>query len=305
MKQYTYFPGCSATGSAKALGLSVEAIAGPLGLELKELEDWTCCGSTPYGSLLEDEAVVVAARNLALADKTGIDMVTPCSSCFTTMVKAFDQLKEHEDLKSKVNEALAVAGLEFRGTSRVRLLTEVIYHDVTPEGLAQKVKKNLNGLKVASYYGCQAVRPYGFDNPEAPVSMDELVERMGGTPVNFPMKNRCCGSSLIITEEAAALSMVRKIIANAAENGADCIITPCPLCQTNLDAYQDSMNSKFGSSFRVPVLFVSQLIGLALGIDTLSLGLNTNIVPTAKVIEKINTAPAASVALNKSESPSA
>lgn len=289
MKQYTYFPGCSATGSAKALGQSVEAVAGPLGLELKELEDWTCCGSTPYGSLDEDESVVVAARNLALADKTGLDTVTPCSSCFTTLNKAYIHLKEHEAFMSKVNQALAVAGLEFKGNSKVRLLAEVIYHDVTPEELAKKVKKNLNGLKVASFYGCQMVRPYGFENPESPVSLDKIVESMGGTAVDFPMKNRCCGGSLIITEEALALGMMRKIFANAMENGAECIITPCPLCQTNLDAYQASVNGKFGTNFNLPVLFVTQLIGLALGIDTLSLGLNTNIVSTVKVIEKINT----------------
>lgn len=290
MKQYTYFPGCSATGSAKGLGLSVEATAKPLGIELKELEDWTCCGSTPYGSINEDEAVVVAARNLALADKTGLDLVTPCSACFTTLNKSYIHLKEDEKFASQVNQALAVAGLEFNGSTRVRLLAEVIYHDITPEGLAQKVKKNLNGLKVASFYGCQMIRPYGFDNPEAPDSLDKIVESMGGTAVNFPLKNRCCGGSLIITEEALALGMMRKIFANATENGAECIITPCPLCQTNLDAYQGSVNSKFGTDFHLPVLFVTQLIGLALGIDTLSLGLNTNIVSTAKVMDKISAA---------------
>jgi len=287
VKKYTYFPGCSATGSSKALSLSIDAIKKPLDIELTELADWTCCGSTPYGSLDEDEAIVVAARNLALAEKDGADLVTPCSNCYVTLQKANIHLKEHEGFRAKVNQALAVAGLEFHGKINVRLLTEVIYHDITPAELTQKVKNNLNGLKVASYYGCQMLRPYGFDNPEAPESLDKIVESMGGTPVNFPLKNRCCGGSLIIPEEASALKLMSKIFTNAKENGAECIITPCPLCQMNLDAYQSKVSSRYGLDLSIPVLFVSQLIGLALGIDTLSLGLNTNIISPQKVISHI------------------
>ena len=290
MKQYTYFPGCSSNSSAKALGMSVKAIEKPLDIELIELEDWTCCGSTPYGSLNEDESLLVAARNLALAEKKGLDLVTPCSSCFVVLNKANLHLKEHEKFKSKVNQALAAAGLEFQGKINVRLLPEVIFHDITPEGLARKVTRNLNGLKVASYYGCQMVRPYGFDNPESPTSLDKIVESIGGTAVPFQYKNRCCGGSLIIPEENAALNLMRKILANTLENGAECLITPCPLCQMNLDAYRIKVNGKFGTNFDIPVLFVSQLIGLALGIDAMSLGLKTNIVSPAKVIEKVNSA---------------
>jgi heterodisulfide reductase subunit B len=288
VKQYTYFPGCSSNSTAKALGMSVRAIAKPLDIELIELEDWTCCGSTPYGSLAEDESLLIAARNLALAEKQGRDLVTPCSSCFVVLHKANLHLKEHDKYRAGVNQALAAAGLEFQGKINVRLLPEVIYHDITPEKLAQKVTKNLNGLKVASYYGCQMVRPYGFDNPESPTSLDKIVDSLGGTAVPFQFKNRCCGGSLIIPEENAALNLMQKILTNAVENGADCLITPCPLCQMNLDAYRVKVNSKFGKNFNIPVLFVSQLIGLALGVDTASLGFRANVVSTAKVIELIN-----------------
>jgi len=288
VKQYTYFPGCSSNASAKALGMSVRAIEKPLDMALLELDDWTCCGSTPYGSLDEDEALLVAARNLALAEKKGLDLVTPCSSCFVVLHKANLHLKEDEKSRAMINRALAAANLEFHGNIKVRLLPEVIFHDITPDGLAKKVTRNLNGLKVASYYGCQMVRPYGFDNPESPTSLDKIVESLGGTAVPFQFKNRCCGGSLIIPEESSALNLMRKILANAAENGAECLITPCPLCQMNLDAYRIKVNGKFGTHFNIPVLFVSQLIGLALGLDTMSLGLNTNIVSAAKVIEKIN-----------------
>ena len=257
-------------------------------MELIELEGWTCCGSTPYGSLYELESIVVAARNLALAEKTGLDLVTPCSSCYVTLNKADMQLKDHPQLMAQVNEALAVVNLEYRGSVRVRHLTEVLVNDITPEVIASKVQRGLNGLKVAPYYGCQLVRPnYGFDDPEFPQSLDRLVECLEAEAVPFPLKNRCCGGSLIISEEDLALGLIRKLLNNAVENGAQCIATPCPLCQTNLDAYQSRVNSKFKASYNLPVLFITQLIGLALGIAPASLGLKTNIVSPSGVLDHI------------------
>ena len=288
MRYYTYYPGCSAEATAVGLGLSVEAIAKPLDMELIELEGWTCCGSTPYGSLDELESIVVAARNLALAEKTGLDLVTPCSSCFITLYQADIKLKDHPQLMAQINEALAVANLEYHGSVRVRHLTEVLVNDITPEVITTKVKRPLNGLKVAPYYGCQLVRPdYGFDDPEFPQSLDRLVECLGAKAVPFPLKNRCCGGSLIISEEDLALGLIRKLLDNAVENGAQCIVTPCPLCQTNLDAYQSRVNSKFKTHYNIPVLFVTQLIGLALGIAPAPLGLNTNIVSPSEVLDYI------------------
>jgi len=288
VKYYTYYPGCSAEATAVGLGLSVQAIAKPLDMELIELEDWTCCGSTPYGSLDELESICVAARNLALAEKTGLDLVTPCSSCFITLYQANIKLKDHPQLMAQINEALAVANLEYHGNLRVRHLTEVLVNDITPEVITTKVKRPLNGLKVAPYYGCQLVRPdYGFDDPESPQSLDRLVGCLGAEAVPFPLKNRCCGGSLIIPEEDLALGLLRKLLDNALENGAQCIVTPCPLCQTNLDAYQSRVNSKFKTHYHLPVLFITQLIGLALGVDPESLGLNTNIISPSEVLDYI------------------
>jgi len=288
VRYYTYYPGCSAEATAVGLGLSVQAIAKPLDMELIELEGWTCCGSTPYGSLDELESIVVAARNLALAEKTGLDLVTPCSSCFITLYQADIKLKDHPQLMAQINEALAVANLEYHGSVRVRHLTKVLVNDITPEVITTKVKRPLHGLKVAPYYGCQLVRPdYGFDDPESPQSLDRLVGCLGAEAVPFPLKNRCCGGSLIISEEDLALGLIRKLLDNALENGAQCIVTPCPLCQTNLDAYQSRVNSKFKTHYNLPVLFISQLIGLALGIAPESLGLNTNIVSPSEVLDYI------------------
>lgn len=288
MKYYCYFPGCSAEATAVGLGLSAQAIAKPLDIELIELEDWTCCGSTPYGSLDKLESILVAARNLALAEKTGLDMVTPCPSCFVTFYQANLYLKEHPQLMAQVNEALAVVDLVYNGNVRVRDLMEVLYNDVTPEVIASKVKRRLNGLKVAPYYGCQMIRPdYGFDDPESPQSLDRLVESLGAEAVPFPLKNRCCGGALVISEQSLAVDLMRKLLDNVVENGAECVVTPCPLCQMNLDAYQSSVNSKFKTDYNLPILFVAQLIGLALGIDAKSLGLKANIVSPDRLLDHI------------------
>lgn len=288
MKYYSYFPGCSAESTAIGLGLSTRAIAEPLDMQLIELEGWTCCGSTPYGSLDELEAVVVAARNLALAEKTGLDLVTPCSSCYVTLNKAAIYLEDHPQLKRQVNEALAVADLEYHGTLRIRHLVDVLLNDITPEVIVSKVQQELNGLKVAPYYGCQLVRPhYGPDDTESPQSLDLLVESLGAEAVPYPLKTRCCGGALIISEQSLALGLIRKLLDSAVRNGAQCIVTPCPLCQTNLDAYQSEVNSKFKTDYNLPVLFISQLIGLALGIAPISLGLRTNIVSPGEMLDYI------------------
>ncbi len=287
MKSYTYFPGCSSEATAVGLDVSTRAIAEALGMELKELEDWNCCGSTPYGSLDELEAIVVAARNLALAEKTGLDLVTPCSSCFVTLNKARVHMMEKPQLKDKVNEALAAANLEYKGTAKVRLLIEALMSDITTQQIAAEVKKPLKGLKVAPYTGCQEVRPrFGFDHPENPVALDSIVESVGAEVVPYPSKCKCCGGSAVIAEEGLTLELMYRLLDDAAKNGAQCIVTPCPLCQMNLDAYQGKVNSKYNTKFNLPVLFVTQLIGVAIGLKESQLGLKRNIVNPNKVLAK-------------------
>ncbi len=288
MKYYSYFPGCSAESTGRGLGLSTAAIAVPLDIELMEIEDWNCCGSTPYGSLNEEESIVVAARNLALAEKMGFDIVTPCSSCYVTLAKANRHLHEHPALLRKVNEALSVAGLSYQGSLRVRHLVDVLVNDITPEFITAKLKKPLHGLRVAPYYGCQLVRPdYGLDDTESPVTLDRLVTATGAEAIDFPLKARCCGGSLTLSEEGSTLGLIEKLLKNATENGAQCLVTPCPLCQTNLDAYQSRVNSVFKTNYSIPVLYITQLIGLALGIDAKSLSLDSNVVRPGEILEYV------------------
>ena len=288
MKYYSYFPGCSASeGGSKAYGLSAQAVSKVLDIELKELDDWNCCGSTPYSSVDELSSFCLSARNLSLAEKRGFDMVTPCSACYVLLNRTNSILKEYPRVKANVDEALAAGGLEYQGTVKARHLLDVIVNDIGYDVIRAKVKRNLEGLKVACYYGCQIVRPkLGFDHPEYPESLDKLVASLGAEPVPFPLKSRCCGGSLIISEEAVALDLIRMLLNSAVGNGAECLVTVCPLCQTNLDAFQSRVNKKFKTNFKLPVLFFTQLMGIAFGLSDEDLGLNTSIVPVERVLAK-------------------
>jgi heterodisulfide reductase subunit B len=266
---------------------SAKAVSKALDIELIELDDWNCCGSTPYSSVEELASFCLSARNLALAEKRGLDLITPCSSCYVILNRTNSHLKEYPQLKARVDEAMAAGGLEYHGTVRVRHLLDVFVNDIGYDEINSNVKINLGGLKVAPYYGCQMVRPRpGFDHPENPQSMDKLIASLGGEPVPFPLKSRCCGGSLIISEEALALELIRKIFDSALSNEAECLITPCPLCQTNLDAYQRRVNQKFKTNFNLPVLFFTQLMGVAFGLSDEDLGLKTCIVPAERILAK-------------------
>lgn len=286
MKYYTYYPGCSSSeGGAKAYGWSAQAVSKVLDTELIELDDWNCCGSTPYSSVDELASFCLSARNLALAEKRGFDLVTPCSSCYVMLNRTNSYLKQYPRVKAKIDEALAAGGLEYHGTVKVRHLLDVLVNDIGYDEINSKVKRNLGGLKVAPYYGCQVVRPrFGFDHPENPQSLDKLITSLEGEPVPFPMKSRCCGGSLIISEEALALDLIRKLLDSASSNEAECLVTVCPLCQTNLDAYQSRVNKKFKTNFNLPILFFTQLMGVAFGLGEKDLGLKTNIVPAERVL---------------------
>lgn len=288
MKYYTYFPGCSSSdGNSKAYGRSAQAVSGVLDMELIELEDWNCCGSTPYSSIDELSSLCLSARNLSLAEKRGFDLVTPCSSCYVMLNRTKSYLKEYPHVKANINEALAAGGLEYHETVKARHLLDVFVNDIGYDAVRAKVKRELEGLKVASYYGCQIVRPrLGFDHPEYPESLDKLVASLGAEPVRFPLKSRCCGGSLIISNEVVALELIRKLLDSAASNGAECLVTVCPLCQTNLDAYQSRVNKKFKADFHIPVLFFTQLMGIAFGLDSEDLMLKTSIVPAERVLAK-------------------
>lgn len=280
---------------------AIHAIEKSLDIELVELKDWTCCGSSPFSGVDKVKAMAITARVLAQAEKTGLDLVTPCSSCYTILHEANDLMKEDHKLAWQVHEALTTVGLNYNGTVKVRHIVEVIYNDVGLEALASRVKRPLTGLKVACYHGCQQVRPeYGYDDREYPDWLDQMAKAMGAEPVNFPLKAKCCGSSLVISETDMALDLIHRLLQNAADNGAQAIMsTTCPLCHTALDAYQPAVNKRFKTHFNLPVLALPQFIAVALGLDFKQAALDGNIVSPRKLLNPYFSGKIAAAAANQ------
>jgi len=278
--EYTYYPGCSLEASAKNYDESVRFVFKSLGQELVDLEDWNCCGATYYMSTKETISLVISARNLALAEKHGRDLVAPCSSCYTILYKTNHILKNNSIMKAKVNQALRKEKLSYNLTIKVRHPLEVLVNDIGIETIASKARCRLDGVKIAQYYGCQIVRPdRGLDNKENPKMMDNLFAALGAQNVYFPMKVRCCGGMLMTTYSDVALELNKDILECAHENGADLVLTTCPLCQINLEAYQKKIKKKFKTDFSLPIMFFTQALGLALGGDPKELGLERNLIP--------------------------
>lgn len=278
--KYTYYPGCSLETSAKAYDESFRFVFKVLGQEIKELEDWNCCGATYYMSTKETISLVISARNLALAEKYGQDIIAPCSSCYTILYKTNRILKENPIMKAKVDQALKREKLEYNLTLKVRHPLEVLVRDIGIETIANKAKMRLEGMKIAQYYGCQIVRPdRGLDNKDNPLMMDSLFAALRAQNTYFPMKVRCCGGMLMTTYPDLALKLNKEILECAQENEANLILTTCPLCQINLEAYQGKINKKFNKNFNMPVLYFTQALGLALGGTPRDLGLNRHLIP--------------------------
>jgi len=278
--RYAYYPGCSLECTARAYDVSLRAVFQRLGHELVELDDWNCCGATAYMSVAETVALAVSARNLAIAQRTGLDVVAPCSACFTVLAKTQRILRDQPQLRAWVTEALGEAGLTLEQWVRVRHPLDVIVNDIGLEDVALRATHSLAGARVAPYYGCQIVRPErGFDDREVPMWMDRLFERLGAEVVEYPPKVRCCGGMLMTTQEGVGLRCTYDLLAQALDSGANVIVTTCPLCHINLEAYQGKIRRAFKRDVRIPVLYFTQLLGLALGGTAAELGFDLNLVP--------------------------
>src|SRR5208337_1156169 len=279
--EYLYYPGCSLESSGKPYGESLTAVFRALDIGLRELEDWNCCGATMYMSVNEALSMAISARNLALAEQAGFrDLIAPCSACYTVLLKTNRFLRESPELRAKVDQLLGQVGLKYSLGVKVRHPLDVLVNDVGVEAIASAAKRSLEGIAFAPYYGCQIVRPErGFDDAEFPLTMDTLFQRLGARAAYFPLKTRCCGGMLMTTFPDVCLQLVKDLLECAAENGAQCIVTTCPLCQVNLEAYQKRVNKMFGTSYQVPVVYFTQLLGVALGCSEKELGLHRNLIP--------------------------
>ncbi len=257
--KYAYYPGCTIGTTAVEFGLSTDAVCEALGVELVELEDWNCCGASSAHSLDHELALRLPARNVALAQKVGLDIVAPCPACYQHVLQADMELRRNEAWRREMESLL---GFTYTGQPRTRHLLEVLTEPGVLEIVRQKVTRPLTGLKVASYYGCVLVRPpefTGWDDPEHPARMDLLMETLGAELVPWSYKVDCCGASLSLSRSAVVVTLSTRLAKEAQEAGADVIACACGMCQINLDTRQ-------ALERKIPVLYFTELMGVALGL---------------------------------------
>jgi heterodisulfide reductase subunit B len=290
-KQYAFYPGCSSQLKASASNYmtSTLSMCRTLDIQLTEIPDWNCCGaSISYTGATELKRHVLNARNLALAEKhlPGQDVVATCAACWLNARESKEALDHDQTFMARANEALKAAGLQYQGSSGVKHMVEVLIEDFGYEALGQPVKKPLAGIKFAGYVGCQTNRPFGiagesFENPQY---LDRLVETVGGEPVkSYDQKVTCCGGALAFSEPEKSQKQIRDIVESAYDHGADMIVTPCPLCQANVEVYQSEINRRQGTNFNMPVTYYSQLMTVAYGGSIKEAGLDGHLIQPTRL----------------------
>lgn len=284
--RYLYYPGCTLTGTSREYDLATREVMAALGADLVEIEGWTCCGANAAEAASRLLALTLAARNLALAEKTsqGSDILTPCSACYLNLKKTETTLGQNPGLWRQINSILAESALEYRGLVRVRHLLDVLAKDYSPHYLNSLVKNPLSGLVLAPYYGCQCLRPLAvFDDPERPQCMEPILRAIGGAIHPWEMGGRCCGASNMTTKYEDTLPLVSDIL--QAARGAGAVVTVCPMCQMNLEAHQDVISKKAQLDLHLPIYYLPQVLGLALGLAENALGLDLNLSPRLRLYE--------------------
>lgn len=292
-KEYAFYPGCSSQLKASASNylVSVNAMCEKLDIKMTEIPDWNCCGaSVGYGEGGELPRLAISARNFALAEQhlPGQDIVATCAACWLASRETVERLDASAQLMKETNEALAAAGLVYKGQVQTRHMVEVLIEDLGYGELAKPVVKPLEGLKIAGYVGCQTNRPFGIagESFENPMYLDKLVETLGAESLpKYEQKVTCCGGALAFSEPEKSQKQIRDIVEAAYDHGADLIVTPCPLCQANVEIYQSEINKKQGTKFAMPVTYYSQLMTVAYGGTPKEAGLDGHVIPTGKLEE--------------------
>ncbi len=292
MKKVAYYKGCLASLSAKELDTSTRALAPKVGLELEELEAVTCCGAGDIHEAEPDYYLHLNARILAYAEATGAEtLMTICNVCTLNLRQANFQLHNDDTLRARVNENLKTVGVPpYSGQVEVRHFLWEIAEGEGYELLKVAAHRGLKGLKIAPFYGCQILRPskiMGFEDPARPWSLERIIEACGGVAIDYPAKIKCCGFPIIQAREETALGELIQPIEQAKEAGADVIVTPCPLCHLSLDAWQSKLKKATGKDFAMPILHLSQLVGVAAGLEESELKFKRHVVPVTPVLEKL------------------
>jgi heterodisulfide reductase subunit B len=289
--KYLYYPGCSLEGTAREYDLSTQAFMQELGADLLEIKDWTCCGASAAEATSYLLSMALPACILAKAEKmNGFgDIFVPCSACYLNLKKVEEKSRKDPALLDKINTILKEEKLHLRGQVRVRHLLDVVARDVGPKKIFTRLKNPLFDLKIAPYYGCQCLRPYSvFDDPEAPTSMEPVIKAAGAKIHSWNMGGRCCGASHMTTKPDVALELVAAIL--KAARGADAIVTVCPMCQMNLEAYQKKISRMCKEDMSMTILYLPQLLGLALGLSEKDLRIDLNLSITKSFRDKLQRA---------------
>ena len=294
MSEYLFYPGCSMESSAKAYYHSVMSVCKTMDIQLKEIDDWNCCGATEYLSLELTPAYALIARNLALAEQQANGsktVVAPCSACYLNLSKADHYMHENKAFGEKINTALAAGGMHYDpGELVVRHLLDVVINEIGLDKIKEKVVKPLTGLRVAAYVGCMLPRPdYNnrYSDNEHPYELDDLMRALGAEVIDFPLKTACCGGHMTQIGPGTAFELIRRLISSADDYKADVLVALCPMCQMNLDAFQGQMNGYFHTNYHMPILFFTQLMGLAFGEKPENLGFGSEFVSAHEAMKRI------------------
>jgi heterodisulfide reductase subunit B len=281
-------------GGARAYYNSLKQVKDPLGMELEEVHDWNCCGATEYLSINLIPAYSLIARNLALAAKQvngSNTLMASCSACYLNLEKADYYMAERPALGEKVNEALAAGGLHYDpGSLKIRHLVDVIINDIGLDTVKANVVRPLTGLRVAPYLGCMVPRPdytHRWSDHEYPNELDDLMKALGAEVIEFPLKTECCGGHMTQIGPETAYELIRRLVAGAEERQADIMVTVCPMCQMNLDAYQNETNRFFGTNYHMPIVFFTQLMAVAFGVDPEEAGFGMELTSAKDALARI------------------
>jgi heterodisulfide reductase subunit B len=286
--RYLYYPGCSLEGTALEYDASTRAFMQAAGAELFELEDWTCCGATAAESTSHLLSLALPARNLAVAGRMdeGGEILVPCSACYLNLKKVEVKIRTEPGLRKTINTILSDDHLHVDNRVKVRHLLDVVSQDLGPEPIQTMLKRSFEGFRIAPYYGCQCLRPYAvFDDPESPESMESILEATGAAVHTWTMGGKCCGASHMNTKPEVGLELVAAILRGA--RGADAIVTVCPMCQMNLEAFQKKIAKEYGEKQEMTVLYLPQLLGLAIGLSEKEVRLDLNLSVTPSFHEKL------------------
>jgi len=286
--KYAFFPGCSLDSTARAFDVSTRAVCRALGIALEEIPDWVCCGSTPAHASSNSLAIALPALNLQKAQDMGLPVMVACASCYARLRTANHRICNKPEDRRRTER---VTGRSYDGGVEVRHVLDVLVNHLGMDAIRAKVRRPLTGLRVVCYYGCLLTRPpevVAFDDAEHPTCMDELVAAAGAESMDWPFKTECCGASLAMTHSGVVSRLGHKLLSMAQQAGADCLVVACPLCQVNLDLRQADAAKSHGAFHPTPVIYVTQLLGLALGISYENLGLDALTVRAKALFAKRN-----------------